>query len=399
MRSVRLTTRVAALGAAAALAATMGVTATASASTTHPRATARAQRWSQVTPNGMDTNADIGLAGGAHGVLNVIWSSGENTAGHGAVHDTQIGASGAVGRPATIISGQFTVTDPAAAAVPGHVDAIWNGITNSTGHTQGSFISAQASAGGRWSAPAVIPPLTAAPDTSSSDSAATGADNKPWVAYFGSFALSYVHVGHPVREIATKGCCLYNPGFGVDGRTGATYLSYLSLISHHSGIYVQELAQTGALVGKPVHLPGSATLMNQRVAITADGHGRKGVYVLYGASSPFIRDLDLYRVGSRRPVRLALAPGLTNIAGEAVTPAASGALWAAWFYGDGSTPELFVRLSNKAVSKWGKVARIGLPSGLTNLWKIYISPEGSKLVILALITRHGKTAYWETQVG
>jgi len=41
---------------------------------------------------------------------------------------------------------------------------------------------------------------------------------------------------------------------------------------------------------------------------------------------------------------------------------------------------------------------VALPSGTSVIWKEYIRAVGSRLDIVALLTRHGKIAYWFTQV-
>lgn len=70
----------------------------------------------------------------------------------------------------------------------------------------------------------------------------------------------------------------------------------------------------------------------------------------------------------------------------------------AWYTGDGARPGLFVRQSNNSVRKFGRTVRVALPAGTTVVWKVYISAQASRLDVLALLTRHNKTAYWATQV-
>jgi hypothetical protein len=107
-----------------------------------------------VTPNGTENLADIGLARGGRGVLNVIWASGLTSAGHAKIMDTPISSGGAVGRPATIVSGYYLITYPDVTVAGPRIDAIWNGIKGtSSSSPQGTFESTRPFSGGARSAP------------------------------------------------------------------------------------------------------------------------------------------------------------------------------------------------------------------------------------------------------
>jgi hypothetical protein len=87
-----------------------------------------------------------------------------------------------------------------------------------------------------------------------------------------------------------------------------------------------------------------------------------------------------------------------QFADVAVSANSAGGLWLAWTNGDGSTPGLTVRESNNTVRRFGKPMRVALPSGTSTIWKVYIKAVGSRLDVVALLTRHGKIAYYYTQV-
>jgi hypothetical protein len=406
MRSGVICTRAAVLAAAAALLGTTVMATTASAGTARRQTPAGGPgHWSQVTANGAENFADIGLARGGRGTLNVIWASGQLSAGHAKIIDTPISSSGAVGRAVTIASGEFLVTDPDATVTGTRIDAIWNGIeSGAPGAPEGTFVASRNASGGSWSAPANVPALTAIPDTSSSDSAATGSDGKPWVAFYGTDSLAVVHIGHPERELGpTNACCVYYPGFGVDGHSGATWIAYQSLINKHEGIFVRPLASSGAPAGPARLVPGTGTkgltaIVNQRIAITGRGKGRKGVYLAYETGYPFALGIDLVSTSLRRPVQLARTNTSHQFAGATVTADPAGGLWVAWYTGDGSPARLSVRQSNSSVTRFGRTLRVGLPSGTSVVWKVYISAQATRLDVVALLTRNGKTAYWATQV-
>jgi hypothetical protein len=411
MRSALLSTRVATAAAATVVASSAlagtGLAAPVLASTAASSAPSVAAggpgHWSQVTPLGHDIIQDIGLARGGHNALNVIWVSGLNlAAGHGAVHDTTISAAGAVGKARTIVSGQFSLEYPDATASAGRILAIWNGIAKSTG-PEGTFVASMPIGGGSWSAPAVIPPIPADPDVSSSDAATMGSDGKPWVAFDGSFSLTVDHVGHAEHEIPPTACCVYNAGLAVDGKSGATYIAYQSQITKHEGVFAQRLNPSGTASGKAVLLPGSqkhglTPIVSERIAVTGRGHGRSGVYALYLTNYPAATGINLIRLGGGKAVQLAKTTFSRQFAGAALSSGQGGRLWAAWFTGNGDPASLFVRASNAAVTRWGRALRVGLPSGTSRILKVYISAQAGKVDVLALLTRHGKTAYYATQV-
>jgi hypothetical protein len=399
---VRVSRKVTALAAVSAMVGMTAVTTAASAATGGAALRGPGSHWAEVTPNGQENFADVGLAVGPHGTLHVIWSSGQTSGGHGTVHDTTVSARGVVGHTATVHAGQFLITDPDAIVVGQRIYAIWNGDQGtSTSSPHGTFLATEPARGGHWSAPASVPPLPSIPYESSSDSAATGADGKPWVAFTGTDSLTVLHVGHPEREIGPTTCCVYFPGLAVDGKTGGTWIAYDSL-TNHQGVFAQRLNQNGTAAGKAMLLPGSlshgSTLpLNARIGITGRGRGRPGVYVAYVTGYPSGLGVNLLQLG-HKPVRLASTNSSAQFAEATVTADPAGGLWVAWTNGDGSAPGLSVRHSNRSVTKFGKALRVALPSGTTDLWKVYIAAEGTRLDIVALLTRHGKIAFWTTQV-
>jgi hypothetical protein len=385
---------------AAGLAVSMATPA--SASPARSQAPARAQVWHQVTANGMENFADVGLVVGSHDALNVIWTSGGNSGGRAAVMDTPVTFAGNVGHAATVASGGFLYTDPDATQTAGGIDAVWNGIQTNPG-PQGSFVASRGAGGGSWSSPAVVPPLTAIAFTNDADTAATGSDGKPWVAFSSGSALTVDHVGQAERQLTQSSCCVIDPGLAVDGRSGATWIAYRSISTGHEGVFLRPLHQTGTAAGAAQLLPGSRVRGNtlplvERVAITGRGHGRTGAYVAYLTGYPFGLGIDLLRAGTHKAEKVASTSSAHQFAGVALAANSGGGLWVAWSNGDGSAPGLTVRESNNAVTKFGRALRVALPSGTSVIWKEYIRAVGSRLDIVALLTRHGKVAYWFTQV-
>jgi hypothetical protein len=386
----------------AAVAATSTLLATSTAAMADPAAAKHpAQHWSEVTPGGQENFANIGLALGSHGALNVFWASNGLTPGKAAVMDTPVTYKGAVGKAVAVVSHQYSTGDPDATVTGSRIDVVWDGTSKTPGGQFGTFIYTRAGAGGTWSEYANVPPLPGAADTSA-DSAATGADGKPWFAVSGSFSLLVDHVGFAEREISPSGCCVYNQGLAVNGKNGAAYISYDAL-AKHSGVFALRLNNNGTPAGKAVLLPdslykGNFIEPNERIGITGRGHGRSGVYVTYMTGYPFAIGIDLYEMGARKPVVLAKTTSADGFYTETLAADAQGGLWAAWSTGGGSAQNLWVRQSNNSVTKWGKALHVALPRGTSVLWNVFVQPVGSRLDIVALLGIGNKTAFYYTQV-
>lgn len=369
--------------------------------------TAATTKWARVTPAGTNIIDDVGLARGKDGVLHVVWAT--DVSPNPSIMDTPISAKGAVGKAGTIAR-FFLAADPDATVTPTGVAAIWNGIkSNSSGSPQGTFEAVRPLSGGHWMVSSShVAPLPSIPFTSSSDTAATGSDGKPWVAFVGTNSLAVDHFGHPEVELGpTNKCCAIEPGLATDGKTGSTWVTYSSLISKHEGVFARRLLASGHAAGPAQSLPGSSVGGNnvapeQRVGTTGRGKGHAGVYAAYAQGFPFARSLDVLRLGSRTPVKVAAFKGTSEqLGGSTLTANPNGRLWAAWFFGRGTKPALFVRESNLAATKWGKTVRVALPSGTTTVWKVYVNAQSSKLDVLALVTKNNSsktTAYWHAQV-
>jgi hypothetical protein len=322
--------------------------------------------------------------------------------------DTPISANGTVGNAATITR-FFLATDPDATVTPSGLAAIWNGIqTSKSKSPMGTFEATRPLSGGQWSAPvAVAKPLPSIPFTSSSDTAATGSDGKPWVAFNGTDSLTVDHFGNREVELGpTSKCCVVEPGLAIDGQAGTTWVTYASLIPGHGGVFARQLSASGKPAGPAELLPGSAVggdaiAPGQRVGTTGRGAGSSGVYVAYEHGVPSATALDVDRLGARTPTAVATFTGSEQLAGSALTATPSGRLWAAWFIGRGAPPALFVRLSNATATSWGTAQKVALPPGTTAVWKVYLSAQATKLDVLALVTQRGNdkdAAYWHTQV-
>jgi hypothetical protein len=359
--------------------------------------------WVQVTPKGTEIIADVGLARGSDGVLHVLWTAG--SFGNQKIMDTPLAPKGAPGKMATIASGLFIASFPDATATPSGLYVLWNGDKTSAPNTPlGTFWATRPLKGGHWTLGGNVPPVTGAPDTTTSETATTGGDGKPWISYVGTDSLVVLHLGQKEAKIAPTRCCVYYPGMGTDGKSGVTWLAYMSLINGSQGIFLQKLSKNAAS-GKAVRLPGTVTAgsvypLDQRIGVTGRGKGRGGVYVLYGAGYPSYTSLNLIAAGSTKPVKLATFSGFSEtVSGDTIAAGPDGRLWASWWYGGGSSPKLFVRATSKATgTAFGKTVKVALPAGTTTIWRVYTSAQAGRLDVVALLGRGSNNAYWATQV-
>jgi hypothetical protein len=348
-----------------------------------------------VTAGGMENFADVGLARGPNGVLHVIWTGGKT--GSMTVWDTPIQASGAVGKPSALVRHLLTATFPDATLSGRTLHAFWNEESNAGDAKSGTQTSAWPAGAKHWN------PVTGDTKTESqswdfSVAAATGADGSPWVGFVdnGNQGFEVLHVGHAERQLKAAGCCVYNAGIGADSKTSAAWLTWYSNVTHKFGIWAQQLRQDGTKVGGPIRLPGSnaggsALSVDQRTTATGLGHGLPGVYTTYLSGWPVAHKVDLIRLGAKVPVTVS---ALTGTMGSTLAADPFGRLWVAWYKGN----DVFLRRAASGGSKFGPTIRLAAPEATSTLWKVYLSAQAKRVDVLALLSVHGKTAYWSTQV-
>ena len=365
---------------------------------TGPARVPRPGQWTQVT--GKLTNIDdIGLARGNDGVLHVVWTSGGT--GTFRVSDTPIKANGVVGRPVTIQSHIFSANDPDATVISTGLAVFWDEVaSNASNSAIGTFEATRPSRGGAWRISAITPTSF---DWLTSMAAAPGTGRSPWTAAGVSSGIAVHHFGHPVSQLGFTSCCVTNEGIGTDSKTAAAFVTYLSTVPRHSGLYAQRLTSAGRRTGAPILLPGSDVgggplVSNQRITASGLGGSRPGVYVTYRSGNAVARDVELYRVGARSAVKVATLDAPQVASGSTLAADPFGRLWLSWFRGENNRVALWVRRAKTGASQFGQVKQIGLPKGTSNIWKVYIDAQAKKLDVVALLTVRGKVAYWTTQV-
>ena len=358
--------------------------------------------WRRVTATELDNIAEIGLVRGGDGVLHVLWTSGSTT-GHYSVMDTPIAANGIASRSVTLASRFYSAMYPDGTATPGGLDVFWNGgSSGAPGSPQGTYEATRPSRGGAWHVSASV--ITAVNQNWGDNiSAATGADGKPWVTFTVSGGIAAEHFGHPERLVGYSGCCQYYPGIGTDGKSGQTWLTYFSNVTGQTGIYYRPLSAAGTPAAGARRAPGSVSGGNalsalERVTAVGRGRGRPGVFITYLSGYPFARAVDLYRLGAKTATAVAKLPAINNIGLSDLAADPQGRIWVAWASTIDDQAALYVRRSNTAVSAFSSTAKVRLPAGTTDIWRVYLSAQSGRLDVVALVTVHGAMAYWATQV-
>ncbi len=351
-------------------------------------------KWTRVTADNFTDIADVGLARGKDGVLHIIWTDGAMGKFH--AWDTAVRPDGTVEPPAQIGGTYCSGTYPDATTTPGSIYAFWNGTSDCTSTAvPGTYVAKRPASGGSWDSAVGV---TRAPSYfGDSVSAATGSNGRPWVAFVISNGFQVTHFGSAKAKIAFAKCCVYEPGIGVDSRTGATWLAYESLIPGHSGIYAQQLSAAGRRVGKAVRLPRSDASgvlpVGQRVPATGLGGGRPGVYTSYLSHLRTTNAVLVNRIGSKSVTTVAKE---LDVIGTTVTADPKGRLWVDWYLSAGEG--LFVRRAAAGAAHFGPAERVGLPAGTSAVFKTYLNAQADGLDVVALLDVKGKIAYWITQV-
>ena len=389
------------LAALSGLSLTFSLLPTASAATTAftSRLAPRPGQWTKVTTT-LSSPSDIGLARGADGVLHVIWAAG--TTGSFRISDTPVSPAGAVGRPVTIAKHLFSVNDPDATVTSHGLAAFWDEVKSRSPKSPVGIAEATRPArGGSWQLAGVTPTTF---DWLSSVAAAPGPNGTAWVDFENSTGIAVDHSGSPVRELSYPACCVIEEGIGTDSKTGTAWATYLSEVPGHGGLFAQQLTPAGLRTGSPALLPGSGTnggalVIEQRLTATGLGGSRPGVYVTYRTGGHAIaHHLELYRLGAKAPVSLATFTLNDAIGGSTLTADPAGRLWVAWFRVLDGRPLLFVRRAKSGASQFGQPEKVSLPKGTANVTEVYLNASATRLDVLALLTVHGTTAYWTTQV-
>ncbi|HEY7178805.1 MAG TPA: hypothetical protein VH305_06495 [Gaiella sp.] len=352
--------------------------------------------WTRLTdPTGRNTD-EAGLVRTPDGVLHVFWRRHGGVGKESVVHTT-VGPTGKVGGSATVLGG-FGAVDNPDAIVTGdqRLRVFFAGLGSSPG--EGGVVSATAPlSGAGWTREGIRVSSTTS-SVGPVGAGVTGA-GAPAFSYSYSFHLGF-HVGLDPgasdEELQPDNqCCDYLPDVATDAAGGRTMLAWFSLAKGREGIWAQQVLPS---VGAPVRAPGSVSGGNfvagdQRTELVAR-RGGPGVYLAYCSGYPTCKQTMLWRVGSAKPIA---AGGSPDVEDPNAAPGPDGRLWVMWHDGQHSRT-IFVRRTNKAVTRFGPLLRVRPPGGATAIWKLNGEGSVGPLDLLAAVTTGSSLATWHTQV-
>jgi hypothetical protein len=281
----------------------------------------------------------LGLARTADGVLHVIWNRGATPT---SIFETRVSPTGAAAGTSTVATGFDGNGGLALLAMPdktlrlfaagaAHPNSSASGINTFTAPAQGRSWALQTS---YWGG--------AVANSAGLIGATLTKDGQPVTAWRGFAAAGVPPSSIPPAYIADQ----TGSRLATDGASGAVVIAGTTLAGK-GGIAVQQILPGH---GAQVLLPLQSNLTDFNNGISARV-GAPGVYVAYADT----KAARLYRYGGASK-SLATGP----FTGATVCAGPQGRLWVAW---GGSAGGFFVTRSNRAVSAFEPVQKLGLPQG------------------------------------
>lgn len=367
-------------------------------------------RWTPVSAADGDNTDQVGLLRTPDGTLHVVWrrkTPGDPTSAD--LLQTLVSPAGAVGAPQAVASGWRGIGDPAIVqADGGGIMAIFAGATQSLeiGAPDG-IVAWQSGDGGRsWNAPVLVSPRGGFSDDVGATVDGGGIPFFGW----GQTGGLFVHRGtiaaageSNFQSAAGFDCCGYSPGFARDGASGQIVVAWYSNATGHDGVYAQAVdSATGAPVGSPALMPGSATRFDgQLIGSYSLAHtpvvsrpGKPGVFVAYAGGYPSTTKVLVWRFGASRSTTVAQRSTDVGDVGVAAGPA--GRLWAFWSF----RGRIYARRSNPQLSRWGATVSVRPPKGTGTIYKLAGSAQASRLDLLGAFQPNGGSGVqtWHTQL-
>ena len=364
-------------------------------------------KWTQLGEANLANIDEVTLARTGDGVLHAVWTI--PAANNDTLVHTAVAPNGTASAPTVIQSGWASITAvPDLLASPAGLQLFFGGIrTINQGETNDNLNLATAPPdGGAWT---LVPGNIAKGDAAygSDIGAALLSDGTPIQSWGGTGSGVFVHRGlteatpnFPVQG-QLGGCCGYSPDIGVDTKSGAPFVVWISNATDNSGVFAQSLDPgTGTPSGAFAKMPGSTTLFNgqqqmnqqlQRIPVAARAGG--GVYVAYPSGYPTTTQVRLWRVADSKSAVLATSKS-DHIVSLAADP--DGRLWVFWVERS-SSPQVFARRSNKAATKFGPAVKVKPPAGQQSAFKIDGNAQSGALDVIVLFGGTGGQAQWHTQ--
>jgi hypothetical protein len=366
-------------------------------------------KWTQLGQANLQNIDEVTLARTSDGVLHAVWAipaASNDTLVHSA-----IAPNGTASAPNVIQTGWASISPVAdLLAAPTGLQLFFGGIrTTNADETNDNLNLATAPAdGSTW---ALVPGNVAKGDAAygSDIGAALLGDGTPIQSFGSTGSGVFVHRGlseltpnFPVQG-QLGGCCGYSPDIGVDTKSGATFIAWISNAKGNVGVFAQSLdPSTGTPTGGVAKMPGSSTLFNgeqqsnqqlQRIPLAVRVGG--GVYVAYPGGYPTTTQVRLWRIADSKSAVLATSKS-DHIVSIAADP--DGRLWVFWVERS-SSPQVFARRSNKAATKFGPAVKVKPPAGQQSAFKVDGNASAGALDLVVLFGGSAPgNAQWHTQI-
>ena len=320
-----------------ALAASLGVVAlTAGAVLAAPGAST----WSRIS-GPTQPGAQLGLARTQDGVLHVVWNKGATPT---SIFETRLSPTGSAAGTSTVATGFDGNGGLALLAMPDQTLRLFAaGATHPGSTAYGINTYTAPTHGGSWSLQSGASWGGALANSASVIGATLAKNGQPVTAWRGTAAE-----GMPPSSIPPNAYIADQTGsrLATDSASGAVVIAGTTLAGK-GGVAVQQILPGHAA---QVLLPLQSNLTDYNNGISSR-IGAPGVFVAYADG----KAARLYRYGGSAKT---LATGPFNSATVCAGP--EGRLWVAW---GGSAGGLFVTRSNRAVSAFEPVQKVGLPQG------------------------------------
>jgi hypothetical protein len=350
--------------------------------------------WTRLTdPNGRNID-EVGLTRTPDGVLHVFWV--REAGGKEGIFHTPISPSGQAGSRAPVLDGFEGVDNPDAVVTGDQRLRVFFMGLGGPAETSGVVSASAALTGGAWAADGRVSSSRSAVGSVGAGVTRAG---EPAFAYSITAHLGF-HVGLDAessdQELQPDAkCCDYLPDLATDAAGGATTIAWYSNAQGRRGIWAQQVLPS---LGGRVLAPGSLTRarsvgIDQRTPIAAR-LGAPGVYVAYCSGYPRCTRAMLWRVGAKKALPAGGSPDVEDVN---VAAGPEGRLWVMWHDGQ-SSKTLFVRRTNKAVTRFGPLLRVNPPNGTTSVWKLKGDGSLGALDLLASVSTGKALSTWHTQV-
>ena len=308
--------------------------------------------------------------------------------------------SGVWSAPISIADHWAGIAEGSLTMVGGKLVAIWGG--------QGSTDSADASSSGQaWSATLIggvwtrssTPSSTSSlPYASGQVSSAVDATGTPWFTWSTTFGVGLhqglAAAGSENTNVGPATCCGYGTNLGRDAATGDLYLVYYSNADGATGYWTRRVAPA---LGDPIKLVGSSSgdsALSRTKRLAAAPRTTGGVFTAYCAQYPSCTTLRVADVsGTSLALRL---DGGADAESVWTTAAPLGRLWLSWERGG----IVYATRSNKTLTKWGPIQRLGAPAGTQSAWYTYGDAAPGPLDLFANVSGAGggSTYSWHRRV-